>query len=66
MQMSKMFSVKKVAKVLGVTTYTVRNWAKNGKIKAVKLPDNSDKSQWFISEEELSRLQNIAVNQSAV
>ncbi len=56
--MSKMLTVRKVAKMLGVTTYTIRNWARQGKIKAVKFPDNSDKSQWFISEEEIKRLQN--------
>lgn len=56
--MGKMLSVRKVAKMLGVTTYTIRNWAKSGKIKAVKMPNNSDKSQWFISEEEIKRLQN--------
>lgn len=59
---NKMYSVRKVAKMLDVTTYTVRHWIKNGKLKAVKIPDNSDKSQWFISEEELDRLRNIAAN----
>lgn len=56
--MGKMLSVRKVAKMLDVTTYTVRGWAKSGKIKAVKIPNNSDKSQWFIPEEEIKRLQN--------
>ena len=56
--MSKMFSVRKVAKMLDVTTYTVRGWAKSGKIKAVKIPNNSDKAQWFIPEEEIKRLQS--------
>lgn len=56
--MSNMLSIRKVAKMLGITTYTLRNWAKSGKIKAVKIPNNSDKAQWFISEEEVARMQN--------
>lgn len=56
--MSKMLSLRKASKVLGVTTYTVRNWCKTGKIKAVKMPNNSPKSQWFVSDEEIARLQN--------
>ncbi len=56
--MSNMLSIRKVAKMLGITTYTLRNWAKAGKIKAVKIPNNSDKAQWFISEEEVARMQN--------
>lgn len=54
--MSKMFTIIKASKVLGVTTYTLRNWAKSGKIKAVKIPDNTQHSQWFIPEEEMTRL----------
>ena len=56
--MSRMLTVRRVAKMLGVTTYTVRNWARSGKIKAVKIPNNSDKAQWFISEKELNRIKN--------
>ena len=56
--MSNMLSIRKVAKMLGITTYTLRNWAKTGKINAVKIPNNSDKAQWFISEEEVARLQS--------
>ena len=52
----RLFSVRKVAKMLGITTYTVRKWAKDKKINAVKIPDNSPKSQWFISESEIERL----------
>lgn len=55
--MDKMLSIRKAAKVLGVTTYTLRNWARLGKIKAVKMPNNSDKAQWFISEDELLKMQ---------
>lgn len=55
--MGMMYSIRKTAKMLGVTTYTVRNWCKTGKIKGVKIPDNSEKSQWFVSEQEIARLQ---------
>lgn len=44
--------------MLGITTYTVRNWAKSQKIKAVKIPDNSQHSQWFIPADEIKRLKN--------
>lgn len=53
--MSKMLTVTKVAKLFGVTTYTVRHWIKTGKVKAVKIPD-TEKAQWFISQEEADRL----------
>jgi excisionase family DNA binding protein len=56
----RLFSVRKVAKMLDVTTYTVRKWAKEKKINAVKIPDDSPKSQWFISESEVERLRGAA------
>lgn len=56
--MGKMYSVRAVAKEFGVTTYTVRNWARDGKIKAFKIPNNSDKAQWFFAEEEINRLKS--------
>ena len=56
----RMFTIKKVSKMLGVTTYTVRNWAKIKKIKAVKIPDNSPQSQWFIPESEVERFRGIS------
>lgn len=55
----RMFSIRKVSKILGVTTFTVRKWAKDKKIKAVKIPDNSQNSQWFISESEVERLRGV-------
>ncbi len=56
--MGKMYSVRAVAKEFGVTTYTVRNWARDGKIKAFKIPNNSDKAPWFFTEEEINRLKS--------
>lgn len=52
----RMFTIKKFSKILGVTTYTARKWAKDKKIKAVKIPDDSPQSQWFIPESEVERL----------
>ena len=51
-----MLSVRKSAKMLGVTTYTIRNWERSKKIKAVKIPNDSPKSRWYIPEEEIERL----------
>lgn len=56
--MEEMYTIRKTAKMLGVTTYTVRNWARNRKIKAVKIPNDSEKAQWFIPVEEIDRLKN--------
>lgn len=56
--MGKMYTVRQIAKMLNVTTYTVRRWARMAKIKAVKMPENSKKSQWFVSEDEIKRLMN--------
>lgn len=36
--MEKLIGLKKVAEILDVTTQTLRNWDKNGKLKAVRTP----------------------------
>lgn len=56
--MGKMYSIREAAKLLGVTTYTIRNWCQQKKIKAVKIPDNSLQAMWRISEEEINKLTN--------
>ena len=61
--MPEMYSIRKTAKILGITTYTVRNWAKCQKIKAVKIPDNSQHSQWFIPADEIKRLKGDTGNE---
>ena len=35
------FTIKKVAKILGVTPLTLRNWDKKGKLKAYRNPINN-------------------------
>jgi len=37
----KYLTVKEVAKLLGVTPLTVRNWDKSGKLKAIRHPINN-------------------------
>jgi len=37
----KYLTVKQVAKLLGVTPLTVRNWDKSGKLKAIRHPINN-------------------------
>ena len=54
--MSKMIPLIKAAKILGVTTFTMRNWCKAKKIKSVKIPCNDPHSRWYIPEEEIIRL----------
>ena len=37
----KYLTIKEVAKILGVTPLTLRNWDKNGKMKALRNPINN-------------------------
>jgi excisionase family DNA binding protein len=37
----KYLTVKEVAKLLGVTPLTIRNWDKSGKLKAIRHPINN-------------------------
>lgn len=53
--MEKMYTVKEAAKELNVTTYTVRQYIKQNKIKATKYI-NTDKGSWYIQESEVERL----------
>lgn len=55
----KMYTLNQVAQILGTTPFTVRNWAKTGKIKAVKIPDDKPQSQWFVPSDEIIKLQQI-------
>ena len=38
---SKLISIKAAAQLLGVTPLTLRNWDKNGKLKALRHPMNN-------------------------
>ena len=42
------YSVLEVSEMLGVTTVTIRNYIKQGKLKGLKATD-----RWFISNEEV-------------
>ena len=46
-----MYRIKEVAKILGFTERSVRQWVVDRKIKAVKIM-----SEWRIPEEEIERL----------
>lgn len=47
-----MMTVKQVAKVFQVKDYTIREWARLGKIKAVKVGN-----RWMITRQEVERIQ---------
>lgn len=49
--MQELFSIKQVAEMLGFKERAVRQWVKDGKIKAIKVF-----SEWRIPKEELERL----------
>jgi len=40
-QSKKYLTIKEVAKIIGVTPLTLRNWDKNGKLKAYRNPINN-------------------------
>ena len=40
-ELKKFITVKEAAKLLGVTTLTLRNWDKNGKLEAGRHPFNN-------------------------
>lgn len=48
------YNLKETAEILGIAVRTVREWVKKGKIKAKKYKQCS---MWFVSKEEIERLQ---------
>lgn len=50
----KNYSIKQAAKILGIQIRTVREWIKNGMIKAKKYEGCP---MWFIAESEIERIQ---------
>jgi excisionase family DNA binding protein len=53
------YTVAEVAEVLGRTPFTVREWARLGRIRAVKRACGRGRSQeWMISHEELTRIRD--------
>lgn len=54
MEMEKGYSLNNVAEMLGIRVRTVRQWVKEGKIKAHKIPGTN---RWMVLESEVKRLQ---------
>ena len=52
--MEKGYNLNEVASLLGLKVRTVRQWIKDGKIKAHKIPNSS---RWIVLESEIKRLQ---------
>ena len=52
------YGTEELSKLLGKAEFTVREWARNGRINAVKRGSGRGKFQsWAISHEELQRIQ---------
>ena len=55
----KSYSTADMAKLLGKSDYTVREWCRHRRIRADKRPCGRGNSQeWMISHEELTRIQS--------
>ena len=53
------YSTEETAEVLGKTSYTVREWCRQGRIVATKRDCGRGKSQeWIVSHAELERIKN--------
>ncbi len=58
-QVKDFYSTAQVAAILERSDYTVREWARQGRIAARKKPSGRGKGgEWLISHEELTRLRN--------
>lgn len=56
----KLISIKDAAKMLGVSTLTLRNWDKNGKLQALRHPMNNYRV--YKTEDINNLIENIANN----
>jgi DNA-directed RNA polymerase specialized sigma24 family protein len=53
------YGTEEVAKILGKSEYTVREWCRLGRIKARKKPCGRGKGgEWLVCHEELTRVKN--------
>jgi transposase len=53
------YSTTEVADILDKSEYTVREWCRQGRVRASKRPCGRGKSkEWVVSHEELTRLRN--------
>ena len=59
MEMEKGYNIIEVAGLLGIKARTVREWIKNGKIRAKKL---SGSNRWVVLESEIRRMRNENAN----
>lgn len=50
----KNYNITQASQILGVKVRTVRDWIKQGKLKAIKYPTSN---RWFIAESEIKRIQ---------
>ena len=51
--MEKYYNIRQASNLLGIKVRTVREWIRNGKLKAIKYGESN---RWFISEEEIKRI----------
>lgn len=57
--MEKHYNLRQASEILGVRVRTLRQWIRDGKLKATKYSCSTGvKAQWFISEEEMKRITN--------
>ncbi len=53
------YTVSETAEILGRAPFTVREWARLGRINAMKRPSGRGKaSEWMIAHREIERIQN--------
>jgi hypothetical protein len=53
------YSIAEAAEILGRAPFTVREWARHGRVNALKRPSGRGKSkEWMISCREIERIQN--------
>lgn len=55
MESEKMYNVRQASNLLGIKVRTVREWIRNGKLKAQKYMESN---RWFIAESEIRRIKN--------
>ena len=53
------YSTHEVAEIVGASAYTVREWCRQGRVRAVKRASGSGRAKpWMVSHVELTRLRN--------
>jgi excisionase family DNA binding protein len=53
------YSTAEVGKILGLSGYTVREWARNGRIRASKRACGRGRSkEWLVARDEVNRIRN--------